>query len=163
MNTGQSLFSVGALLILSLSILRVNNSILTTDTIMQDTKLGVLGISLATSIIEEANRKAFDAASADDAVDNLGDLTPPNSLGPGPGEVPEDYNDFDDYNGYSKLDTVNTIDYKLDCSVNYITPTNVDGTSSIATWHKKITVLVSSSFMNDTLSFSSVYSYWHFR
>jgi hypothetical protein len=163
MNTGQSLFSVGALLLLSLSVLRVNNSILTTDTIMQDSKLGVLGISLATSLIEEANRKAFDAASADDAVSNLGDLTLPSSLGPGDGETPENYNDFDDYNGYTKLDTINTIDYKLNCSVNYVTPTNVDGISSLTTWHKKITVLISSSFMNDTLSFSSVYSYWHFR
>ncbi|MHA2100548.1 MAG: hypothetical protein ACW99A_17880 [Candidatus Kariarchaeaceae archaeon] len=163
MNTGQSLFSVGALLLLSLSILRVNNSILTTDTIMQDSKLGVLGISLATSIIEEANRKAFDAASTEDAVDNVGNLTPPYSLGPGGGETPENYNDFDDYNGYTKLDTINTIDYKLNCSVNYVTPTNVDGISSVTTWHKKITVLISSSFMNDTLSFSSVYSYWHFR
>lgn len=118
MNTGQSLFSVGALLPLSLSILRVNNSILTTDSIMQDSKLGVLGISLATSLIEEANRKAFDAASAEDAVDNLGDLTPPGSLGPGGGETPENFNDFDDYNGYTKLDTINIIDYKLNCSVN---------------------------------------------
>ena len=163
MNTGQSLFSVGALLLLSLSILRVNNSILTTDTIMQDSKLGVLGISLATSLIEEANRKAFDASSAEDAVDNLGDLTPPNSLGPGFGETPDLFNDFDDYNGYTKLDTINTIDYKLNCTVNYVTPADVDGISSLATWHKNITVLVSSSFMNDTLSFSSVYSYWHFR
>ena len=76
---------------------------------------------------------------------------------------PENYNDFDDYNGYTKLDTINSIDYKLSCSVNYVTPTNVNGISSNATWHKKITVLITSSFMNDTLSFSSVYSYWHFR
>jgi hypothetical protein len=109
MNTGQSLFSIGALLLLSISILRVNNSILTTNTIMQDSKLGVLGISLATSLIEEANRKAFDAASADDAVDNLADLTPPNSLGPAWGETPELFNDFDDYNGHIKLDTTKTV------------------------------------------------------
>jgi len=163
MNTGQSLFSIGALLLLSVSILRVNTSILTTDTIMQDSKLGVLGISIATSLIEEANRKAFDAASVEDAVGNLGDLTPPNSLGANPSETPENYNDFDDYNGYTKLDTINSIDYQLSCSVNYVTPTNVNGISSNATWHKKITVLITSSFMNDTLSFSSVYSYWHFR
>jgi hypothetical protein len=163
MNTGQSLFSIGALLLLSVSILRVNNSILTTDTIMQGSKLGVLGISLATSLIEEANRKAFDAASAEDAVDNLADLTLPSSLGPAAGETPDLFNDFDDYNGFIKLDTINTIDYKLNCKVNYITPADVDGVSSSATWHKKITVLISSSLMSDTLSFSSVYSYWHFR
>jgi len=109
MNTGQSLFSIGALLLLSISILRVNNSILTTNTIMQDSKLGVLGISLATSLIEEANRKAFDAASADDAVDNLADLTPPNSLGPAWGETPELFKYYDDYNGHIKLDTTKTV------------------------------------------------------
>ena len=163
MNTGQSLFSIGALLLLSISILRVNNSILTTNTIMQDSKLGVLGISLATSLIEEANRKAFDAASAEDAVNNLGDLTLPTSLGPALGETPDLFNDFDDYNGFVKLDTINAIDYKLNCSVNYVSPSDVNGVSPLATWHKKITVLISSSFMHDTLSFSSVYSYWHFR
>jgi len=51
MNTGQSLFSIGAILLLSLTILRVNNSILITDSIMQDSKLGVLAISLAINII----------------------------------------------------------------------------------------------------------------
>jgi len=109
MNTGQSLFSIGALLLLSISILRVNNSILTTNTIMQDSKLGVLGISLATSLIEEANRKAFDAASAEDAVNNLGDLTLPTSLGPALGETPDLFNDFDDYSGQIIPETTNTI------------------------------------------------------
>ena len=99
MNTGQSLFSVGALLLLSLSILRVNNSILTTDVIMQDSKLGVLAVSLASSLIEEASKKAFDAATADDAVTNLSALTSPYGLGHGSGETPENYNDFLDTDG----------------------------------------------------------------
>ena len=47
MNTGQSLFSIGALLLLSLTVLRVNNSILITDGILQDSKLGVLATSIA--------------------------------------------------------------------------------------------------------------------
>ena len=81
MNTGQSLLSIGALLILSLTILRVNNSILITDSIMQDSKLGILSISLATSLIEEASKKAFDAASADDAVLNVSELTSPSKFG----------------------------------------------------------------------------------
>ena len=109
MNTGQSLFSIGALLLLSISILRVNNSILTTDTIMQDSKLGVLGISLATSLIEEANRKAFDTASAEDAVDNLSDLSLPNSLDPAMGETPGLFNHFDDYDGYVKLKVISSM------------------------------------------------------
>ena len=112
MNTGQSLFSIGALLLLSLTVLRVNNSILITNGILQDSKLGVLATSIATSIIEEASKKAFDAATADDAVYDLSALTSPYGLGPNSSETPATFNDFDDYNGYTKVDTINTIDYR---------------------------------------------------
>lgn len=161
MNTGQSLFSIGALLILSLTVLRVNNSILLTDSVMQDTKIGVLATSAATSLIEEAGKKAFDENSINDAVLSLSGLS--NSLGFNTGETPETFDDFDDYNGYILKDTINTIDFKMVCAVNYIDPDNLDGATTQKTWNKKMTVTVSSSFSKDTLVFSSVYSYWHFR
>ena len=59
MNTGQSLFTIGALLLLSLTVLRVNNSILVTDNILQDSKLGVLATSVATSLMEEAQARSL--------------------------------------------------------------------------------------------------------
>ena len=161
MNTGQSLFSIGALLILSLTVLRVNNSILLTDSVMQDTKIGVLATSAATSLIEEAGKKAFDENSINDAVLSLSGLS--NSLGFNTGETPETFDDFDDYNGYILKDTINTIDFKMVCAVNYIDPDNLDGATTQKSWNKKMTVTVSSSFSKDTLVFSSVYSYWHFR
>ena len=161
MNTGQSLFSIGALLILSLTVLRVNNSILLTDSVMQDTKIGVLATSAATSLIEEAGKKAFDENSINDAVLSLSGLS--NSLGFNTGETPETFDDFDDYNGYILKDTINTIDFKMVCAVNYVNPDNIDGTTAQKSWNKKMTVTVSSSFSKDTLVFSSVYSYWHFR
>ncbi|MGB5893205.1 MAG: hypothetical protein WBG58_03435 [Ignavibacteriaceae bacterium] len=163
MNTGQSLLSIGALLLLSLTVLRVNNSILTTDETLQDSKLGLLAVSVATSLIEEASKKAFDGVTAEDAITDLSALTSPYSLGPNGLETPETFNDFDDYNGYTKQDTINTIDYTIACQVNYIIADNVDGIIMERTWHKKITVIITSSLMSDTLIFSSVYSYWHFR
>jgi len=163
MNTGQSLFSIGALLMLSLTVLRVNNSILITDGTMQDSKIGVLATSVGTSLIEEACKKAFDANSVNNAVLNLNALTASGSLGPNTGETPDTYDDFDDYNGYIKRDTVSTIDFKMVCTVNYINPNNLDGVTAQKTWHKKMTVAVTSSFLRDTLNFSTVYSYWHFR
>jgi len=163
MNTGQSLLSIGALLILSLTVLRVNNSILLTESVMQDSKLGVLATSVATSLMEEAGKKAFDESSVNDAVLDLSALTSYNSLGPNNGETPATYDDFDDYNGYTKKDTVNTIDFKIVCAVNYINPNNIDGSTTQKTWHKKMTVTVTSSFINQAMSYSYVYSYWHFR
>jgi len=163
MNTGQSLLSIGALLILSLTVLRVNNSILLTEKVMQDSKLGVLATSVATSLMEEAGKKAFDESSVNDAVLDLSALTSYNSLGPNNGETPATYDDFDDYNGYTKKDTVNTIDFKIVCAVNYINPNNIDGSTTQKTWHKKMTVTVTTSFINQAMIYSYVYSYWHFR
>jgi MSHA pilin protein MshD len=163
MNTGQSLLSIGALMLLSLSILRVNNGILNADSVLQDSKIGVLATSIGTSLIEEANRKAFDAISVSDAVLDVLTLTSPYTLGPALGETPDIYNDFDDYNGYVRSDTVFSMDFKIACTVNYVDPYDVDGIEMSRTWHKKITVSISSSFISDTLKFSSVYSYWHFR
>lgn len=164
MNTGQSLFSISALLLLSLTILRVNANILTTDGVMQDSKLGVLAISLATSMMEEASKKAFDAASANDAVVNLSDLTPPGSLGPGNGETADNFNDFDDYNGYSRhVSGLPSAEFDISCLVNYINPNDPNGIASTTTWNKKITVTVTSPSMKDTIRLSSIYSYWHFR
>ena len=163
MGTGQSLLSIGALLLLSLTILRVNNGILSSDEVLQNSKIGVLATSMGTSLIAEANNKAFDEVSVDDAVTDIKKLTEPKSLGPNKGETPDTYNDFDDYNGYVSVDTVFSIDLHLACIVNYIKPNKVDGIEKKRTWHKKITVNITSSFMSDTLQFSSVYSYWHFR
>lgn len=85
MNTGQSLFSIGALLILSLTVLKMNNFILANDSVMQDSKLSILAVSLATSLIEEASKKAFDANTVDTEVASYNDLTN-YPLGPGVGE-----------------------------------------------------------------------------
>jgi len=178
MNTGQSLFSIAALLMLSLTVLRVNNTILYSDVVLRDSKLGILAVSLATSLIEEANRKAFDAATADDGITDIDLLTSPSGLGPGSGETHEAFNDFDDYNEYVKLDTIFTfinkgstavidttrkVIFKDSCSVCYVEPDNIDGKIMAKTWHKKITIFVSSPSMIDTIKISKVFSYWNFR
>lgn len=164
MNTGQSLFSIAALLLLSITVLRVNNDIMTADSVLQDSKLGVLALSLATSVIEEASRKAFDTATAEDGITDINLLTSPYSLGPGDGETPENYNDFDDYNGYTKhITNLPSAEFDLSCVVQYVAENNLDSYIMAKTWHKKLTVEVSSPSMADTVRVSKVYSYWHFR
>ncbi len=178
MNTGQSLFSIGALLLLSLTVLRVNNTILSSDVVLRDSKLGILAVSMATSLIEEANRKAFDLATIDDGITDPDLLTSPYSLGPASGEYYPDFNDYDDYNGLVKLDTIYTVYnignttivdttkkviFKDSCVVCYVDSVNIDGKIMQKTWHKKITVFVSSPSMLDTIKISKIFSYWNFR
>jgi len=167
MNTSQMLITVGALVLLSLVVLRVNNGFLTTDSVLLDSKLGVLATSVAVSIIEEAEGKAFDQETDSASVSDLVDLS--STLGP-EDEVYPNFNDFDDYNGFEKIDTtLPAAEFDVSCEVNYIKESNLDGKSSFRTWHKKITVYVTSPSMYgedgipDTVTLSAIYSYWYFR
>jgi len=158
MNTGQSLFSIGALLLLSLTVLRVNNNILMTDTIMYDSKFGIIANSIATSLIEKASEKFFDGLTL--------------ALGPGPGETnPENFNDFDDFNNYTQEDTFFTsLVFYSNCTVAYVDPSvNLDNIVSTQKWHKKLTVSVTwrqsgemTGSVADTVKHSTIYSYWYF-
>jgi hypothetical protein len=171
MNTSQMMITIGALLLLSLVILRVNNGFLNTNSVLIDSKLGVLATSVATSVIEEATGKAFDEKTVANTVNVLSDLQPPNSLGPEAGESYSNYNDFDDFNGYNRIDnTMPAAEFSVDCIVEYVNDTDLDGKSNISTWNKKITVFVSSPSMYltdkdhpDTVTMSAIYSYWYFR
>ncbi len=162
MNTGQTLLAVGAMILLSVLILRVNGSFLTTGTTLMDTKFDVLATSIATSLIEEISSKAFDNYTASNPTTNVNDLS--STLGPEMGETYDTYNDIDDYNGYTKIDaTMPSAVFKATCKVNYVNPNDLDHSTTSKTWYKKITISVSSISMADTVTISTVYSYWVFR
>src|SRR3989339_2069246 len=106
MSTGHTMLAAGAMLLLSITILGINGKFLNTSSVLYNTKFGVLAVSLGTSIIEEANGKAFDLAGSDDAITDINLLTAPQYLGAASGEVYPYFNDFDDYNNLHKVDSV---------------------------------------------------------
>lgn len=167
MNTGQMLLTMCGMFLLSMVIVRTNNTFLSTGDVMYNTKFGVLATSLGTSMIEEASSKAFDESTFDNSQKTLDSLTYKANLGPEYGEVYPNFNDIDDYNGYTRVDTtMPAATFTIKCQVGYIQTDNpnVILTSTTArTWHKKIVVTVTSPSMKDKIQMSSVYSYWFFR
>ena len=105
MNTGQMLMTIGAMILLSTLILRVNNNFSTNTSTVYDSKFAILGTSIGASVIEEAMGKAFDEATSDSSASSLNDFTAANKLGPETGEVYPNFNDFDDYDGFTKTDS----------------------------------------------------------
>ena len=170
MNTGQQLFSIGALLLLSLTVLRVNNSILLTDEVLYDSKFGIIANSIATSIIEKATTKFYDEKTATGPVEHLANLTV--NLRAESGETnPDNFNDFDDFNNYTDRDTFFTnLFFNYRCEVCYIDANDLDHSVINPTWHKKLTVYVTwnqngenTGVVADTIKQSVIYSYWYFR
>ena len=160
------MLTLGALVLLSLVILRITNSFLLTDNIMLESKIKLQAISVATSIIEEGIGLAFDDSSVD--IDStkvfttsLSDLTNANSLGPEAGESYGSFDDIDDFNGLGFFTDDTTLAknpflnmygdvYRIDCTVNYVVATTPNVSSNVRTWHKKFTVRVTSNVMNNT-------------
>jgi len=170
MNTGQMLISMAAMILLGTVILNVNRNSLSNTVKMDETKYELLAVSLGTAIIEEAFSKSFDEETADfNLVESLSDLSP--TLGPEAGEYNRtDFDDFDDYNNYHGTtngdSTFTSANMYFRCKVNYVDPDNSLDSVSNRTWHKKITVYVSSPFIADStqdIVLSKINSHYYFR
>ena len=161
MGTGQMLITLGAMVLLSLVILRVTNGFLNTNSVLMETKFGVLGVSIATSVMEEAMGKAFDENTADSGTAYvLSDLS---SIGPD-SEVYPAFDDFDDFDGFTRtISDMPSATFDIVCRVGYINPNNPEVISGSKTWHKKLTVQVSTPYSRDTIEMSTVYSYFYYR
>ena len=141
MGLGQMMLSVFALALLGTVILMMNNTVMDSGSAIETTEYMIMATSLGISQIESASGKAFDENTVSS------DIASPSAL---------------TVNG----DTVNfrSANFFIRDSVDYVTVTGNTVTSSSArTYHKRLRVWVSSPFMKDTLTFSSVYSYWYFR
>jgi hypothetical protein len=184
MGTGQTMMTLAAMVLLSFLILRVNNLFLQTTTTLNTTKFDVLAFSLAQSMIQEIEANSFDQNTVTAVVSSTSGLS--TTLGPETGETYATYNDIDDYNNYTKVDTVpknSGVVFNTKCKVEYVTSTAPDVATVTPTWNKRITIYVTSPFMiqnaltnqyytkvtsttkiiQDTVKISQVYSYWIFK
>jgi hypothetical protein len=158
------MLTIGAMVLLSTLMLRINTNNLQTDTVRSEAQYGVIATSLVTSIMEKAKSFAFDAKTDSNSIISVNDLTPAGSLGPESGETYDTFNDYDDFNGYTNVDsTMPSAVFEISCEVDYIHKSNLKAKYHSQTWHKKLTVQVSSPFMQDTIKQSTIYSYWYFR
>lgn len=158
-------------------VVSTNATVLDTRSIKDMAEYRVTATSLGTSAIEAASALSFDQASVDTFITlaRIGELTASGSLGHEVGELaPTSFNDVDDYNNYSKIDTIaNSAIFKTHMFVTYVTISgNVITQTSSKTFNKQITVYVTSDYLvnytttppkKDTLTFSTVFSYWYFR
>jgi len=173
MGLGQTMMSVLALGMLATVMLTVNTNTGDANTAVQMSQYRIMAASLATSTLERATGLAYDQATVASDVPGTSSFTVPQYLGVETGEidsVENTFNDFDDYahfHKWVKADTVffRSADFRVWSTVDYVTITGGAVVTSTAaqTYSKRITVYVASPYMNDTLKYSTIYSYWFFR
>jgi hypothetical protein len=191
MNLGQTMMVIAALGLLGILVLNSNKTVLETTEVQNTSEFGIAAVSLATSLVEEASGKMFDEVIADSTTAVLTNPTQLSSvMGKENAEAYRsgtlDFNDFDDFNGLKLIfkDTVKDTSvvtapgqvwnvpglrtpYHVWCVVNYVDPANLNGVSGARTWHKKLTVYVTTlenlnpGTKKDTLVYPTIMSFWN--
>lgn len=171
MGLGQTMLTVLAMGMLATILLTVNTNRQDNNNAVQMSQYRIMASSLATSTIQRATGLAFDQNTVNSNVADVSALS--SVLGVETGEidtVEDKFNDFDDYNNFHKWvkgDSINfrSADFSVTTKVDYVQIIgNAVVTSSSRTYTKRITVRVSSPYMGtDTITASTLYSYWYFR
>jgi len=166
MGKGETLITLGAIMMLTTMAISINNSFTENSEFFNQTKFGLESIAIANSVIEEASQLPFDEQSWDSSkVEKIAtDFTLSNDLGPDFGETGNTtFDDFDDFHNFSYFDTTIQNVYKVDCVVGYVNPSYPDSTLSNRSLYKKLTVTVKNVINSDSLSLSYVHGFWYFN
>jgi hypothetical protein len=178
MGTGQTILTIGALVLMSYSVLNLNRTIVNTDSNISENKFRMEALSIMNSHAEEAKRFFFDESTQDTSSEKtIDDMTEPNALGfeAGEGGI---IDDFDDYNNLALSDTGKSgIIYNLLFDVEYV---RLQGDSIVVSSskepHKRMRIRIFDTFpdpmltrqvngqvVRDTLSIEFVKSYWFYN
>lgn len=166
MNTGQTLITFGAMILLTTVILNMNRTISDGEDYLNQTRFGLEAIAITTSMIEEISQLPYDEMSWDTTkVEKaVTDFTPVSSLGPDAGETSRFYfDDVDDYKNFTKAETTQQNIYQISCDVNYVLDSNPDVIVNTRTFFKKITIQVVTPLFNDTTRMDYVHGFWYFN
>ena len=175
MATAQTLLTIAALVLLSMSLLNFNGTVAQSGNSIESAQDGILETTIATSFLELAQGLAFDEVtdSSDVAITNVNVLTSPTQLGPDSSVENSVYtfDDFDDFNGLAldKEVSGNGRRYRAQFSVNYIDGNDASQVSSTRTYVKRMDLKIwrilpplRSSSVSDTLKMSLAMGYFHF-
>jgi len=153
--------SIGAIVLMALVSLRFNTTLLQNRTTEIENKVYLTAFSLADDLIEEIKQKAFDEETVEWRAISTNQLTPYNSFGPvdaGESSV-YDFDDIDDYHGYNKAVSLpHAENYTVTSTVDYVSASSPDVTSSLQTFFKRISVNVTSPYMSHSVKLSFVFT-----
>lgn len=145
----------------SLLILNLNATSQSSSQALLESEINQIAVSVAQRFIEEAKSKKFDANSDTLLPEDMPDgFTGWNVLGHGSWESYPNFNDIDDYNNFDQTLTIQSIDFRVKISVVYVSDSDPETPVSTETFFKKMTVVVSSSYLPNTVTLKHVFSYY---
>ncbi len=159
MSNIQSILAIGSMFLLALASLSFNGALLQSNSVEIENKVYLTAFSLADDMIEEIKQRAFDENTLLFPTVNPATLTPSASLGP-EGETYSQFDDIDDYNGYSyDADEPHAEKYHIAAKVYYVSETDPNTKSTTQTFHKRVDVTVSSPYLKNNVTLSYIFTH----
>lgn len=156
----QTFLSVGAMVLFAILALNLNRTIINSEEQKIDAEVVSTATALGQNMINEINKYAFDEGTKTFPVYDANLLTNVASLGPESGEVLSTYDDVDDFNNYTKVDSTGRLGaFNLKIKVNYVDENSQNTIVSVKSRAKRIEVAVFSQFRSDTLYLQSYKCY----
>ena len=168
MNTGQTVMVVLSILLLGTLSLDVNSTLMNSSSTSLEMEAGLDAISYGQSLLDEILEKEFDQATTSGTrIFDYSLMTAPSSFGPDGSEtftLPDSsatntfkstrqYNDVDDYQGYTRIARNSRLDnFTLTVRVKYASEDNPDSAVSTQTFYKRVTVTISNPYMTKDAS-----------
>jgi hypothetical protein len=163
MSTGETLLVLGALVILSVTALFLNEVLLESTQTLTESQLIAGAVSAGVSAVEKAKSLNFDEAVVQDSLlTNPTQLTEPGNFGPETGETPDTFDDLDDIHFYIDSTVTLPVRYYVKTIVAYF-DTSIMRTTVQKTFFKQLDVLVYTPFLRDTVHLEYLFGNWKQR
>ncbi|MFA4838860.1 MAG: hypothetical protein WC703_05235 [Candidatus Neomarinimicrobiota bacterium] len=160
----ELLILLGAIAIFGRYTLTINSARYNNDFQIIACESQTMASSLADAVIESATTKEFDEATVSAILSGgLSSLSEPTALGAESGEVYPNFDDIDDFNGFSMSDTtVNGIQFEISANVGYVNENDLVNFQSDQTYMKRLNVTVSSEHIPEPVTISRIFSYYNY-
>lgn len=176
MTTGQTFLTIGALVLLSVTLMGFYRLLAHNGERLDMSQAGITSATIATSFMEIASGLAFDAATdtTNEAIWDINWLTEPSMLGH---EDTQDdslqkFDDFDDFNRFKFVRDMPGMlgEFTTVFNVSYVDPTNVAKSVTNRTYVKRLDMKIWRSYPPppsgepaDTLRMSMIMGYFNFE
>ncbi len=160
-DTSELFMVLGAIVIFSVAVINVNHGIARNELLMVEAELEYTAVALGQDLIDEARVKAFDEACVSSAPSHIpsGFTSADEFGGANDGETYPQYDDFDDYHGFTRQDTTVHGIYTTTAEVIYVTEDNPETSAGGKTCFKRLNVFVTSPFLSNAVTLSYLKPY----
>ena len=171
MNTGQMALTIGAFMLLGVVIMNFRTLVFDSEEHLDTNSYTQEATTIGRRLIDEMLTYKFDAGiNPSNPVVRLEQLT---SCGPGSGETYPTWSDMDDFHGSvfkspkpgvavtsaTPPCLVGTEGYSVSVSVAYVYPSAPNTKTTNLTWAKRIDLVITNRFSDDTVRMSYVRAY----